>query len=111
MLLQLARTTDPPGFRLVGEIDISNVATLADALERDVESGGDITLDLSGLVFLDSTAIQIIIRTAQRLHGKGNLVLVQPGGLVQRTLERVGLGQLSNVRIVSTSLDGRDAGD
>ena len=36
---------DPRGFRLVGELDASNVGVLQDALSREVEKGGDITLD------------------------------------------------------------------
>jgi anti-anti-sigma factor len=100
MLLQLARTTEPRGFRLVGEMDISNVATFAEAMSAEIELGGDITLDLAGLAFLDSTGIQVIIQTAQRLEGRGRLRLVQPGDLVRRTLERVRLGQISNVDVI-----------
>jgi anti-anti-sigma factor len=100
MLLQLARTTEPRGFRLVGEIDISNVSTLSNALAREIGAGGDITLDVAGLVFMDSTGIQVIIQTARRLAGRGRLVLLEPGDLIRRTLERVRLGQLANVDIV-----------
>jgi anti-anti-sigma factor len=100
MLLQLARTTAPRGFRLVGEIDLSNASTLASALEREVEAGGDIILDLAGLVFMDSTGIQVLIQTARRLEGRGRLILVDPGDLVRRTLERVQVGRLSNVDVV-----------
>jgi anti-anti-sigma factor len=100
MLLQLARTTEPRGFRLVGEMDISNVSALADALQEDLDAGGDITLDLAGLAFLDSTGIQVIIQSAQRLGDRGRLRLLQPGVLVRRTLERVRVRQLANVDLI-----------
>src|SRR5438067_10353140 len=83
MLLQLARTTEPRGFRLVGEIDLSNVSTLSQALAREIEIGGDLTLDLAGLVFMDSTGIQVIIQTARQLEGRGRLILLEPGDLVR----------------------------
>jgi anti-anti-sigma factor len=106
MLLQLARTTEPRGFRLVGEIDLSNASTLASALEREIERGGDIVLDLAGLVFMDSTGIQVIIQAARGLEGRGRLVLLDPGDLVRRTLERVQVGRLSNVDIVERDHGG-----
>jgi len=108
MLLQLARTTEPRGFRLVGEIDLSNVSTLSQALAHEIEIGGDLTLDLAGLVFMDSTGIQVIIQTARQLEGRGRLILLEPGDLVRRTLERVRLGQLSNVEIIQDARDDRD---
>ena len=106
MLLQLARTTEPRGFRLVGEIDLSNASTLVSALEREVDRGGDITLDLAGLVFMDSTGLQVIIQTARGLEHRGRLILLDPGDLVRRTLERVQLGRLSNVDIVERDNGG-----
>ena len=106
MLLQLARTTDPRGFRLVGEMDLSNVSTLSDAIAAEVDAGGDITLDLAGLVFMDSTGIQVLIETARALEGTGRLILLEPGSLVRRTLERVQIGRLSNIEIVERDDDG-----
>jgi len=65
-----------------------------------VEQGGDLTLDLTGLTFMDSSGIQVIIRTARRLEGSGNLRLLRPGAVVAHTLERVRLGQLANVEMI-----------
>ena len=100
MLLQVARTESPRGFRLIGEIDVSNADILTDALEPEVEQGGDLTLDLTGLTFMDSSGIQVIIRTARRLEGSGNLRLLRPGAVVAHTLERVRLGQLASVEMI-----------
>jgi anti-anti-sigma factor len=101
MLLQLVKTESPRGFRLVGEMDLSNVSVLVEALEPEVVLGGDLTLDLAGLAFMDSSGIQAIIRTARGLEGKGHLTLVAPGDLARKTLERVRLGRLANVEITN----------
>ena len=99
MLLQVARTEAPRGFRLVGEVDISNADALLAALQDAIGEGGDVTLDLAGLAFMDSTGIQVIIKAARELEGRGRLRLVGPGALVRRTLERVQLGRMANVEI------------
>lgn len=105
MLLQVSRTESPSGFRLVGEVDISNVSSLRDAVSPAVEAGGDVTLDLAGLAFMDSTGIQVLIEMSRGLGDRGTLRLIGLGDLVRRTLERVRLQQLSNVEIVDDEHD------
>ena len=100
MLLQIEKTDDPRGFRLVGELDASNVSSVSEAIEPEVEVGGDLTLDLAGLAFMDSTGIQVLVRTAKSLDGRGRLILVSPGSLVKRILDLIPVAKLENVSIV-----------
>ncbi|HEX9377715.1 MAG TPA: STAS domain-containing protein [Actinomycetota bacterium] len=100
MLLDIHATDSPRGFRLVGELDASNASTLSEVIQSEVDRGGDLTLDLAGLAFMDSTGIQVLVRTAQSLEGRGNLILVSPGSLVRRILELIPVQKLDNVEIV-----------
>jgi anti-sigma B factor antagonist len=100
MLLDIEKTDAPRGFRLIGELDASNVSSLSEALQPEIDRGGDLTLDLAGLAFMDSTGIQVLVRTAQGLEGRGDLILVSPGTLVRRILELIPVQKLDNVRIV-----------
>jgi anti-anti-sigma factor len=100
MLLQIEKTEDPRGFRLVGELDASNVSSVSEAIEPEVEVGGDLTLDLAGLAFMDSTGIQVLVRTAKGLDGRGRLILLSPGSLVKRILDLIPVAKLDNVSIV-----------
>jgi anti-anti-sigma factor len=100
LLLTIEKTEEPRGFRLVGELDASNIESLTDALTPEVSQGGNLTLDLAGLVFMDSTGIQVLVRTAQKLEGRGNLILVSPGSLVRRILDLIPVRKLDNVEIV-----------
>ena len=99
MLLQIEKTESPRGLRLVGELDASNVDQLSEAIAPEIAEGGDLTLDLAGLAFMDSTGIQVIVRTAQNLGERGTLVLVSPGSLVRRILELIPVERLENVRL------------
>ena len=100
LLLQVERVDDPRGFRLVGELDASNVGVLSDALSREVDKGGDLTLDLAGLAFMDSSGIQALIKAAQGLAPRGKLVLRSPGDLVRRILSLIPMDKMANVEIV-----------
>src|SRR5438132_9500375 len=65
VVLQIDRTTSPRKLRLTGEVDVSNAGTLSAALDPLVFTDGDITLDLEGVVFMDSTGIGILMRGAR----------------------------------------------
>jgi anti-anti-sigma factor len=99
MLLQIEKLDSARGFRLVGELDASNVGDLREALEPAIAEGGDITLDLAGLAFMDSSGIQILVTTAQGLGDRGTLLLQSPGSLVRRLLGLIPVERLDNVRI------------
>ena len=100
MLLQIEPMQSPRGFRLVGELDASNASQLWAAIEPALDDAGDLTLDLAGLAFMDSSGIQILVNTAQGLADHGTLVLVSPGPLVRRLLDLIPVERLGNVRIV-----------
>jgi anti-anti-sigma factor len=81
--------------RLGGELDIASAATLHGAISRMLAraSPGDaIVLDLSGLMFIDSTGLAEIILTSQLCERDGHDFALVPGPrVVQRIFELTGL--------------------
>jgi len=52
-----------------GEIDLSNVATFDDALTTAVtDSGATLTVDLSGVEYLDSAAVNVLFPPADHIR-------------------------------------------
>lgn len=75
----------------VGELDIATVPLLEAAFD-DVERGDAamIVLDLSGITFIDSTGIQLLLRMNERCNGAARLeILASPA--VERLLDITGL--------------------
>lgn len=71
---------------LRGELDLSTVQKVEDELAA-VESGEDkvLVLDLSGLTFLDSTGLRLMVTADQRAQKDGRrLVIVKGPETVQR---------------------------
>lgn len=86
-LLRIQRTRLPPGLALIGEIDITNRAALADSLASLVDAGGDIHVDISELAFIDADAAELLIDTAADLRPAGRaLVLDGPRHGLRRLL-------------------------
>jgi anti-anti-sigma factor len=98
--LDIEPTEDPDGFRVGGDLDVSTVGTLADALEPAVEGGGDVTLHLGAVRFVDSTGLQLLMGAARRLEGRGRLILVSPQPRVRLLFDYVLLDRRANVEIV-----------
>jgi anti-anti-sigma factor len=63
------------------------------------EGQGDLTLDLADLEFMDSTGIKLLITAARKLEGRGWLILRSPTAPIQRVLELVQIGRVSNVKV------------
>lgn len=78
---------------LRGEFDIANAPHLEREIRRFAEAGGTrLVLDLSGLAFIDSTGLRIVLETRQRALDQGfELEIVRGPRQVQRVFELTGL--------------------
>lgn len=82
--------------RLVGELDLATVPCAEDAIAR-AERGGLplLEVDLSTLVFMDSTGLRLMLRTRGRARDAGRRLLVHRGPrAVQRLFEVTALTPL-----------------
>ena len=94
----------PRVYRLMGDLDATNVGDVDGVLESDLSSEEDLTLDLSELTFLDSMGVSLLVATAGKL-GRGKLILLSPDSSVRRLLELVQLDQRPNVMITAGASD------
>jgi anti-anti-sigma factor len=85
MLLQITSTED--GFRLEGELDMSTVEDLSKVLDEDGTAEGPLILDFSGVSFMDSSGLRVLLEAARNRSGGGRLVILHPASQVQRVLE------------------------
>lgn len=74
------RHGDVPVAEIKGEVDMSNAAELALAMQRAVEQkASGLVIDLSGTSYLDSAGLHFIFDLGKRLRDRGQrLVLVVP---------------------------------
>jgi anti-anti-sigma factor len=80
--------------RLTGEIDISNSAWIGDRIrERVANHSLGVVIDLTGLTFLDSSALEVLFDLRQRLESRRQSldVRVAADSPVRRPLELVDL--------------------
>ncbi len=84
---------DPQGGRrltLRGELDLATAGRLEAAL---AEAGGPVVLDLTGLTFMDSTGVRMLLEAAE--GDNGELRIVPPvGGDARVTIEETGIAAL-----------------
>ncbi|MEZ0357394.1 STAS domain-containing protein [Mycobacterium sp. SA01] len=77
--------------RASGEIDASNVADFAEALNAAVDGGSDLNVDLTAVDYLDSAAINALVPHAESLQ-----IIANP--LLMRVLTVSGLAELAKIR-------------
>jgi anti-anti-sigma factor len=88
--------------QLSGELDLSTVGQLNEALAPMVSAGGAITLDLSELEFMDSSALQAIYEAAKSLDGRGCLNIHGLNGSVWLRMlsEFAQISNLPNIHVI-----------
>jgi anti-sigma B factor antagonist len=91
-------TFDTAGFpviKLTGEVDMSNVDALREVIEPVMESEPErVDFDLSGLEFMDSSGIALLLRVAATAQ---SVYLREPSTLVRRLVEATGLSDVLRI--------------
>ena len=84
MPLQIDRTDR--GLRLAGELDMATSEVLLDAI-RARGHGVPVTLDFSGVTFMDSSGLRALLEAAKDRQGDGAVVILDPSPQVRRVLD------------------------
>lgn len=80
----------PTGWVIAGEIDAHTAPALAEAM-ADLPAG-EVTLDMAGVRFMDSSGLRTLVDVSARARANGgSLVLVNPTHVVRRVVEISGL--------------------
>lgn len=94
---QPLRIEHRPGERVLaleGELDMAETVALVDAAAPLAAGSGDLTLDLSGLTFIDSSGLLALLRTAEQM-ADGRLILLRPTEQVRKVFDMVELAAVS----------------
>jgi anti-sigma B factor antagonist len=77
---------------VAGELDLAASSDLCAALTDFVDGGSDVMIDLSGVTFIDSTALAVLVRAhTDSVAAGGRLIVTNPSPVVVRVLHLVGL--------------------
>ena len=75
-----------------GEIDIATAGRLRDAIEPHMGPQQTIIMDLSGVEFMDSSCIRVLVQARGSLTADGgSLLLRNPSGIAHRILTLTGV--------------------
>jgi anti-anti-sigma factor len=103
-----AAGADGPVVMLSGEADATTADVLREILARQLDTGARrVTVDASGLSFMDSASLRVLVLAARALQGRhGTLVLVRPQPLVARMLEITGADRLLDIEVALAPVTG-----
>ena len=90
--------TQKSGIQLVkieGRLDANFSLQVEDEIDRLLEQKTEsIILDLSGVTYLSSSGLRVLLSINKQTEGIGGLVLVNPGDVVKKIIEVAELGDL-----------------
>ncbi len=89
LTISVAGDAAGPVISVDGELDLSNVDRLGTAISDSLgPESKNLTLEVSGLRFMDSSGIALLVRTQARV---GSLTLREPSAVIRRLIEATGL--------------------
>ena len=93
--IDVGRTTEAVVVRLAGQLDVSGTARLRECVEPHLTPGQTVIADLSGLSFLDSAGLAVLVtmRNTARISG-GRFWVEGARGEVSMILEMTGLVEI-----------------
>ena len=71
---------------VAGEVDLSNAENLRAALDDCPPNGSGVVIDMSGVSFMDSSGLAVILEAARDREAR-LIVVAAPGSAVERLLE------------------------
>jgi anti-anti-sigma factor len=106
--LTIVPEAEPGRFRMGGELDVTNVEAARERLERELRDGHRLFLDLSGISFIDSQGLALLVRLAP-VAAERNLspVRVVPSEEVRKVLDVALPVGIPGVEVVA-DVAGRD---
>jgi anti-sigma B factor antagonist len=92
LTISAAREASRLVITLDGELDLSNVRTLDEALQREVQDRPEeVVFDLARLRFMDSSGIAALLRARDEF---GAVTLRSPTNIIRRVITGTGLGEV-----------------
>lgn len=99
---QLSITPVDDGVVLVGEIDAHTAPELERVLGERIATSGSARLEASGVTFMDSSGLRVLIGATNEARGRGgDVILDSPTPVVRRLIEISGLSD--HLRVIGAA--------
>jgi hypothetical protein len=100
-LLRICRQYAPPGIRIAGELDYQTAEPLALALAEAVRLGGDITVNMARMTFIDARCTLMIADAARTMASSSRTVTLRCLPEVAAGFARLGPGGIPGITLVT----------
>lgn len=96
---------------VTGELDVATTSVFEGAVDRALDGRGDeLSLDFSGLTFIDSTGARAVVHAHTRATSLGRrVVILSPTRAVRRVLDIMGLDEVVDIKDGAPALPSRFA--
>jgi anti-sigma B factor antagonist len=87
---------------LRGELDMGTAEQASSALAPAVTEGGPITVDISGLTFMDSSGLHAVMDAATSLKDRGCIIIhgLDGSASIRKLFELTQVGTVRNVHVI-----------
>jgi len=95
---------------LAGELDLTNARELEERLDGAAPGETTLVIDLNRVVFIDSAALHVLFKLAERRPKDRLVLLMEPSAAVSRTLDIVRMKDAVGIVASLDELESPDSG-
>jgi anti-anti-sigma factor len=99
--LRIHPLDEPRSYSVAGELDASTANQLAELLREEGPASGDVLLDISGVTFMDSSGVYVLLVGCEWLRD-GHLILRNPAPTIDQVFELAGIERVKGIRVERT---------
>lgn len=90
MEINLDRNGEKLTIAIEGRLDTNTAPELDNAIKNDIADIKDLTLDLSGLEYVSSAGLRVILATQKIMNSQGKMVVTNVQDMVMEVFEATG---------------------
>ena len=92
---------------IVGEVDLATAASFGAAIDQGIQQAGKVVLDLSGVTFMDSSGLNVLVAAAGPGRATDSVLIRKAPRSIHRLLSITGLDEV--IHIEGEPVDARQA--
>jgi anti-sigma B factor antagonist len=98
---KVTRVDSVRAVHLEGELDLASADELSEVLRDCTAPGGPLVVDATGLSYLDSTGIHVLLRAAKLVTEGGWCVYLHiDDGIVEEVLRLTGMNRIPHIHVI-----------
>ena len=97
MMIEIKKNTQDTVIQVVGRLDATTAPSLEKTVNEDIGDSKNLIIDLSGLEYISSAGLRVLLSMQKKIQQKGSLKVVNAGENIMEVFKITGFVDVLNI--------------